>query len=205
MKQRVLYSVFFLCSVCLSWPSAAQVAGQTFGGCPERFILSRPGQFELAAALSLLQRNGVVVTGNDEMVSVLWQCASSIPYHACTDGLLFEMMDPKGAVGGGLAGMTVDMMRGGPSVLGGLLGAGVFGTAAGQVKAASCQKDVQEVLRPAAASAFQGWRVDFQSVREDEVRGRITDAAASGRITYEQASRLDRYVAGVASRLSGRQ
>src|ERR687892_266219 len=143
MNQRALFPVLLLCSMCLSWPSSAQVAGQRLGACPERIILSRPGQFELAAALSLLGQNDVVVTGNEDMVATLWQCASSIPFHACTDELLLGVMDPAGAVGGGLAGMAVDMMRGGPSVLGGLLGAGVVGTAAGQVKAASCQKDIQ--------------------------------------------------------------
>jgi hypothetical protein len=205
MNQRALLSVFLLCSICLSWPSSAQVAGQRMGACPERIILSRPGQFELAAALSLLGRNDVVVTGNQEMVATLWQCASSIPYHACTDKLLLGVIDPAGAVGGGLAGMAADMMQGGPSVLGGLLGAGMVGTVKGQVDAASCQKDVEEVLRPAAASAFAGWRVDFGSIPAGETRQRISNAATSGRITYEQAGRLDQYIAGVATALSGRQ
>jgi hypothetical protein len=94
-------------------------------------------------------------------------------------------------------------MKGGPSILGGLVGAGAFGSAKGIFDMGVCERYLKDIVEPAAASTFQGWRVDFRTVRDDETRARITEAATSGRITPEQATRLDKYVTGVAAVLSG--
>jgi hypothetical protein len=204
MNQRVLFPVFLLSSICLPWPSSAQVAGQTIDGCGyARAIFSQPGQFEVAAVLSLLRQNEVYIAADDNTIGPLRECAAGIRKQVCRDGLLLGMLDPVGSLCGGVGGMAVDMMKGGPSILGGLVGAGVVGSTVGIVKMGMCEKDLKEVVEPAAASAFQGWRVDFQSVRDDATRGRIREAATNGRITQEQAGRLDKYVTGVAAVLSG--
>jgi hypothetical protein len=204
MNQRALFSVCLFCSICLSWPSSAQVAGQTIDGCGyARAIFSQPGQFELAAVLSLLRQNEVDVAADDNTLSVLRVCAANIRKQVCTDRLLLGMIDPVGALCGGAAGMIIQWKRGESSLLGGLVGAGVVGAGMGTVKMGMCEKALAEVVEPAAISTFQGWQVEFNSVRNDETRGRIMDAATSGRITHEQAGRLEKYVAGVATVLSG--
>jgi hypothetical protein len=204
MNQRVLFSVLLLCSIWLSSPSSAQVAGQTIDGCGYAgAIFSQPGQFELAAVLSLLRQNEVDVAADDNTLSALRVCAANIRKQVCTDGLLLGMIDPVGALCSGVAGMIIQWKRGESSLLGGLVGAGVVGSTVGMVKMGMCEKALAEVVEPAAISTFQGWQVEFNSIRDDATRGRIRDAATSGRITHEQAGRLDKYVAGVAAVLSG--
>ena len=121
--------------------------------------------------------------------------------------MLLGVLDPKGAFWGGLAGLSVDMYNGRPTLLGGLLGAGVAGMASGVVKVAQCNKRF-ETLKPAAITALGGWRLDVANMNDysqrgqKEVQRRLTEAARSGRISAEDATAILEYVTKVSEVLA---
>lgn len=190
-----------LVTLLAAGPTAASMADQRLGGCPERVILRSDGERMVAAVLSLVPGQ-VTLTGNDDHAALLRECARTVRAKVCTDGLLFTMLDPVGSTVGGVAGLAVDGARGGPSLLGGLLGAGVGGTVAGVVGLGRCQQRLEEELAPAAAAAFTGWRVDPSSVRPDAVTGRVISALETRAISGEAAQSLKGYLDGVAARLA---
>jgi hypothetical protein len=182
-------------------PAAATMAEQRIGGCPERIVLAGDGERRVAAVLSLVP-DRVTLAGNPERAAVLRECARTVRAVVCTDGLLLSMLDPVGATAGGVAGLAVDGVRGQPSLLGGLLGAGVGGMAVGVVGMGRCNKRLNEELAPAAAAAFAGWRVDPGTTGAAEVRGRIVAAYERGAVSAAAARSLDSYLDGIATRLA---
>lgn len=202
MRARAI--VLAAAAVASMASAQAQLAGQKLGACPERLYLSRD-QIEVAVAMSTLldeldsQFSGL--RGDDQIVAGMMMCARKIPYHVCTDPMLLGLLDPAGAVGGAAAGAAVGAYKGQPSLLGGLLGAGVFGMAKGAVDLGQCNKRFA-MLKPAAKAAFGGWQFDVGQVRGSEVRERLARAARAGSISAADAQALHGFVSQTAQRLS---
>ncbi|MEA1049454.1 hypothetical protein U5801_06505 [Lamprobacter modestohalophilus] len=159
-RSNKIVAYALVAATSLAAPATAQVAGRKLGACPERVFLSRD-QIAVATAMSTvldeLDNLFYGVRGDANIFVSMKECARTLPYHACTDDLLLGVIDPVGAAAGGAAGLAVDMYKGEPSVLGGLLGSGVVGTTWGIVKAASCKKRFAS-LQSAAVEALAACR-----------------------------------------------
>lgn len=184
----------------------AQLAGQKLGACPERLYLSKD-QVEVAVAMSTvldaLDRQFSGLRGDDQIITGMLMCARKIPHHVCTDPMLLGLLDPVGAAGGAAAGAALGAYNREPSLLGGLLGAGVFGMAKGTVELGQCNKRFA-MLKPAAMVAFGGWQFDVDQVRGSEVQERLARAARSGSISAADAQSLHNFVSQTAQRLTAR-
>lgn len=176
--------------------AAAQVGGQRLGACPERVYLTRD-QVTVAVAMATLgadvERLTPVPYGDPLLFDAMRECARTVRVNICQDKLLFGILDPVGAATGGAMGLAVDGLKNGPSVLGGLLGAGVAGMAKGVYDVATCNQKF-EALRPAAREAFGDWTIRAQDVRATEVRDRVANAARGRRISAEDANALLSFV-----------
>lgn len=205
-RSNKIAAYALVAATILAAPATAQVAGRKLGACPERLFLSRD-QIAVATAMSTvldeLDNQFYGLRGDANIVASMKACARTLPYHACTDDLLFGVLDPVGAAAGGAAGLAVDLYKGKPSVLGGLLGSGVVGTSLGIVKAGSCKKRFAS-LQPAAVEALGGWQFDVDQVREGEVRERVERAAHEGRIGAADAQAILDYVSQATDRLKPR-
>lgn len=205
MRTCWIVLVHLATAFAFAMPAQAQLAGQKLGACPERLYLSAD-QVVVATAMSTVldeldsQFGGL--RGDDQIVAGMMMCARKIPYHVCADPMLLGLLDPAGAATGAAAGAAVGLFnKGQPSLLGGLLGAGVVGTAKGVVDMGQCNKRFA-LLKPAALQAFGGWRFDVGQVRGSEVRDRLVQAASAGRISAADAQALHRFVSQTAQRLS---
>jgi hypothetical protein len=205
MQTRWTVLALLAAAFACATPAQAQLAGQKLGACPERVYLSTD-QIAVAAAMSTVldeldsQFNGL--RGDDQIVAGMLMCARKIPYHVCTDPMLLGLLDPVGAAAGAAAGATVGIYnKGEPSLLGGLLGAGVLGMAKGVVDIGQCNKRFA-MLKPAALQAFGGWQFDVGQVRGSEVRDRLAQAARTGRISAADAQTLSKFVSQTAQRLT---
>jgi hypothetical protein len=202
--MRIRWIVLVAAALAFTASAQAQLAGQKLGACPERLYLSKD-QIEVAVAMSTLldelehQFGGV--RGDDDIVAGMMMCARKLPYHACTDPMLLGLLDPAGAAGGAAAGAALGAYRREPSLLGGLLGAGVVGMAKGAVDMGQCNKRFA-MLKPAAKVAFGGWQFDVNQVRGSEVRERLARAARAGAISASDAQALLSFVSQTAKRLS---
>ncbi|AXS40842.1 hypothetical protein [Breoghania sp. L-A4] len=179
--------------LAISTPASAQVAGQRMGACPERVYLNAD-QRRVAAAMALLDdssRRGIIIgRGSDDTIAIgMRQCARSIRYAVCTDGMLLGLIDPKGALIGGAAGLLWNGMNGGSTVIGGLLGAGVVGMTRGVINAGQCRKRQAEIL-PAAKVVFTNWRISTQSVRGAEIDYRVRYYAQQRAISADHAQAI---------------
>jgi hypothetical protein len=188
----------------LASPAQAQVAGQKLGACPERVYLSTD-QIVVATAMATvldeLDSRFAGLHGDGATIAGMMQCARKLPYFVCTDPMLFGLLDPAGAAVGGTIGLGVDMYKGQPSLLGGLLGAGVVGMTKGIVDIGACNKRFA-TLKPAAVQAFGGWQFHVDQVRGSEVRDRVAKAAKSGSISAADAQALLGFVNRTSQRLT---
>jgi hypothetical protein len=109
------------------------------------------------------------------------------------------LIDPVGAVAGGVAGLAVDSRNGGPSLLGGMLGAGVVGTAVGVATMAQCNKAIQErhapTLRSLGPVTLPG---DLDSISYRTFSDRVREAMRAGRVPAQQAAELLRVTDQIA-------
>ena len=201
--------VAFTVAATLALPAHAQVAGQRLGACPERVYLSID-QIVVATAMATvldeLDTQFAGLRGDGQIVAGMMQCARKLPYFTCTDKMLFGLLDPRDAAIGGAAGIAVDGIRGQPSLIGGLLGAGVVGMTSCVVQVGACNKRFPS-LKPAVVAAFGGWQFDVgqfdvDQVRGSEVRDRVARAARSGRISAADAQALLKFVNGASEQLT---
>jgi hypothetical protein len=196
--QALLLSM--LCAVAIvPWRAPA---ASTLKFCNLRSALST-GQAEYVAGIALfgdqIDRYVFYRGADDTTFSVMTACAREVRGRVCTDRLFMDFIDPGGALLGAAAGVAVDA-RNGPSVLGGLLGAGVVGSGLGVVKLSMCNKAIEERYAPTLRSLGPiTVPNDLGSLQYSTFADPVRDAMRTGRLPPQEGAELLRMTDQIAA------